>query len=69
MEKSMIKGITIGNIVLVLLAVIIFIGCEALNKPKFADVVGVKEITETTETPREVCEDVQVVLTAPVSTP
>jgi uncharacterized protein YcfJ len=69
MGNSMIKSITIGSIVMMLLAVSIFTGCEALNKPKFADVVGVKEITETTETPREVCEDVQVRQQAPVKDP
>lgn len=69
MEKPVIKGITIGNIVMVLLAVSIFIGCEALNKPKFAEVVEVKEIVETTETPREVCEDMQVRQQAPVKDP
>lgn len=69
MEKSTIKGITIGSIVMVLLAVSIFTGCEALNKPKFAEVAGVTEITETIETPREVCEDVQVRQQAPVKDP
>ncbi len=69
MEKSIIKVITIGSIVMVLFAVSVFTGCEALNKPKFADVVGVKEITETIETPREVCEDVQVSQQAPVKDP
>lgn len=69
MERSMINGITIGSIVIVLLAVNIFTGCEALNKPKFAEVVGVVEVTETTETPREVCEDVQVRQQAAVKDP
>lgn len=69
MGKSMIKGTVIGGIAMVVLAVNIFAGCEALNKPKFAEVVGVVEVTETTETPREVCEDVQVRQQAPVKDP
>jgi uncharacterized protein YcfJ len=69
MGKSVVKGTTIGSILMGLLAVSIFIGCEALNKPKFAEVVGVKEVTETTETPREVCEDVPVRQQAPVKDP
>jgi uncharacterized protein YcfJ len=69
MEKAINKGITIGSILIMLLVVSVFTGCEALNKPKFAEVVGVKEITETIETPREVCEDVQVRQQAPVKDP
>jgi uncharacterized protein YcfJ len=69
MGKSMIKGIMLSGIATVVLAVSIFTGCEALNKPKFADVVGVVEVTETTETPREICEDVQVRQQAPVKDP
>lgn len=69
MGKTMIKGTAISGIAMVVLAVNIFTGCEALNKPKFAEVVGVVEVTETTETPREVCEDVQVRQQAPVKDP
>jgi uncharacterized protein YcfJ len=69
MGKSMIKGTVIGSIAMVVLVVSILTGCEALNKPKFAEVVGVVEIMETTETPREVCEDVQVRQQAPVKDP
>jgi uncharacterized protein YcfJ len=39
---------------------------KALTKPKFADVVAVKEVTETVVTPREECHDVQVQKQAPV---
>jgi uncharacterized protein YcfJ len=42
------------------------IGYKALTQPKFADVVGVKEITETIKTPREECQDVVVQQQAPV---
>ncbi len=47
MRKSMIKGTVIGDIAMVVFVVSILTGCEALNKPKFAEVVGVVEITET----------------------
>jgi uncharacterized protein YcfJ len=66
MDKSMIKGIVIGSIVMVVLAAGADVGYKALTKPKFADVVAVKEITETIKTPREECQDVQVQQQAPV---
>lgn len=66
MEKSMIKGIVIGCIAMVALAVAGVGGYKALNKPKFADVVAVKEITETVVTPREECRNVAVQQKAPV---
>ena len=66
MDKSMIKGIVIGGIVMVVLAAGADVGYKALTKPKFAEVVGVKEITETIKTPREECRDVVVQQQAPV---
>ena len=66
MDKSMVKGIVIGGIVMVVLAAGADVGYKALTKPKFADVVGVKEVTETIKTPREECQDVQVQQQAPV---
>lgn len=69
MEKKVNKGIRIDTIVIMLLAISIFTGCEAMSKPKFAEVVGVKEITETIETPREECEDVKVRQQAAVKDP
>jgi uncharacterized protein YcfJ len=66
MDKSMIKGIVIGGIVMVVFAAGADIGYKALTKPKFAEVVAVKEITETIKTPREECQDVQVQQQAPV---
>jgi len=66
MDKSMIKGIVIGGIVMVVLAAGADVGYKALTKPKFADVVAVKEITETIKTPREECQDVQVQQQAPM---
>ncbi|MFO1304840.1 MAG: glycine zipper 2TM domain-containing protein [Burkholderiales bacterium] len=41
-------------------------GCDSMSKPKFAEVVSVKEAKETIKTPREVCEDVVVQKQAPV---
>lgn len=66
METSMIKGIAIGGIAMVVLAAGAVTGYKVLVKPKFAEVVAVKEITETIKTPREVCEDVPVRQQAPV---
>ena len=65
----MIKGIVIGVIAMVVLAAGIVTGYNVLVKPKFADVITVKEITETIKTPREVCEDVPVQQQAPVKDP
>lgn len=69
MEKSMIKGIMIGGIAVVVLAVAGVGGYKALSKPKFADVVAVREITETITTPREECRNVKVQHKAPVKDP
>jgi len=66
MERSMIKGIAVGTIAIVVLAAGAVTGYKVLAKPKFADVVAVKEITETVKTPHEVCEDVPVQQQAPV---
>jgi uncharacterized protein YcfJ len=65
MEKSMMKGIAVGGIAMVVLGSGA-VTYKTLTKPKFADVVAVKEVTETVVTPREHCEDVQVQKQAPV---
>jgi uncharacterized protein YcfJ len=62
----MIKGVGIGAIAMVVVAVGAVPTYKALTKPKFADVVAVKEVTETIQTPREECQDVQVTHQAPV---
>lgn len=67
MEKSIIKGIVIG-IATVALVVAGVAGYKALH-PKSADVVAVKEITQTIETPRKECRDVQVQRRAPAADP
>jgi len=69
MEKSMIKGIAIGAVAIVVLALGAVGGYKALNEPKFADVVAVKEVTETIVTPREECRNVAVQQRAPVRDP
>ena len=66
MDKSMIKGIAVGGLTMVVLGASGVTGYEALTKPKFAEVVAVKELTETVLTPRERCQDVQVRHQAPV---
>jgi uncharacterized protein YcfJ len=66
MDKSMMKGLVIGGVAMVVLTAGGVTGYRALTQPKVADVVAVKEVTETIETPREVCEDVQVQKQAPV---
>jgi uncharacterized protein YcfJ len=67
MEKTMFKGITIG-IATMALAVVGVAGYKAIN-PKSADVVAITEITQTIETPRKECKDVQVHQRAPASDP
>ena len=65
MDRSMMKGLVVGGIAMVVLGA----GAaswKTLSKPAFADVVAVKEVTETVVTPHERCEDVQVKHQAPV---
>src|SRR5262250_3086786 len=66
MDKSMIKGVVIGGVAMVVVAAGAVPTYNALTKPKVADVIGVKEVTETIVTPREECQDVQVQKQAPV---
>ena len=66
MDMSMVKGFAIGGVAMVVLGAGAVTGYQALTKPKFAEVVGAKEVFETVITPREQCEDVQVQHQAPV---
>jgi uncharacterized protein YcfJ len=66
MDKSMVKGVVIGGIAMVVLTGGAVTGYKALNQPKYADVVKVKEVTQAVTTPREECKDVQVQKQAPV---
>lgn len=65
MNTSMIKGIVIGGVAMVALTAA-GVGYQTLSKPKFADVLAVKEVKQTIVTPREECRDVQVTKQAPV---
>lgn len=66
MDNSTIKGIVIGAIVATAGGAIASYTMLGDNAPDFAQVVNVTEITETVNTPREVCEDVAVTKKAPV---
>lgn len=69
MDSSMIKGVVIGGIAMVVVSAGAVTGYRVMTKPKFADVVTVKEVTETVVTPREECQDVQVTKKAPTQDP
>ena len=69
MDSSMIKGVVIGGIAMVVVSAGAVTGYKALTKPKFAEVVAVKEVTETVVTPREECADVHVQRQAPTQDP
>jgi uncharacterized protein YcfJ len=64
MNKSMVTGLVIG--VAVAIAASGIAGYKMLTKEVYADVVAVKEVTETVKTPREQCEQVAVQKQAPV---
>lgn len=66
MDKSMVKGLVIGGVAAVVVAAGGVTGYQAATKPKFAEVVAVKEAREKVTTPKEVCEQVQVQKQAPV---
>jgi uncharacterized protein YcfJ len=66
MDKSTIKGVVLGGAAMVVLSAGAVTGYQTLSKPKFADVVAVKEVTTTVVTPRQECQDVQVQKQAPV---
>lgn len=66
MDSSMIKGIVVGGIAMVVLTAGGVTAYNSLSKPTHADVIGVKEVTQTINTPREECHDVQVQKQAPV---
>jgi uncharacterized protein YcfJ len=70
MDKSMITGLVIGAVVATTggaIASYKMFGDKAAEKgPEYAEVINVEEISETVNTPREVCEDVAVSKKAPV---
>jgi uncharacterized protein YcfJ len=65
MDKSMVKGMAVGGLVMVLFGAGA-VGYQQINQPQQATVVSVKAVTETVSTPRERCSDVQVSRQAPV---
>lgn len=66
MDKSMMKGVVIGGLAMMVLGTGAVTGYKSLSKPTFADVVAVKEVTETVTTPRQHCENFQVQHETPV---
>lgn len=60
MDKSMIKGMAVGGVAMVVLGAGAVTGYKTMTKPAFADVIAVKEVVETSVTPQQKCEDVQV---------
>ena len=66
MDKSTINGIVIGVVIATAGGAIASYTMLADKAPDYAQVVNVEELTETINTPREVCEDVPVTRKAPV---
>jgi len=67
MNKSILKGTLLGGLSILIFAVLAVGGYKVLHRPKVAEVVAVKEVTETVMTPREECRDIQVRQRAPVN--
>ena len=68
MNKSMLTGVIAGAVAVTALGGVA--GYKVLNpEPEFAEVLAVKPVTETTRTPKEICEDVVVNEQAPVKDP
>lgn len=66
MDKSMVKGVVVGGLAMVVLTAGGVTGYRAMTQPTSAEVVAVKDVTQTITTPREECQDVQVQKQAPV---
>ena len=66
MDKSTINGIVIGVVIATAGGAIASYTMLSDKAPDYAQVVNVEELTETINTPREVCEDVAVTKKAPV---
>jgi hypothetical protein len=66
MNTSMLKGMALGGVAMVVIGAGAVTGYRTLAKPTVAEVVAVKDVTETVVTPREHCEDVAVQHKAPV---
>jgi uncharacterized protein YcfJ len=66
MNKSMVTGIVLGGAAMVVVTAGAVTGYKKFSEPKYAEVVGVKEVTQTVTTPRQECREVQVQKQAPV---
>jgi uncharacterized protein YcfJ len=66
MDKSMLIGIVIGGVIATAGGTIAGYNLLSKQEPSYAEVLKVDEITETVQTPREVCEDVTVTHQKPV---
>jgi len=66
MDRSMLSGLVIGVVVATAGGAIASYTMLKDKTPDYAEVVNVEEVTETINTPREVCEDVAVTRKAPV---
>ena len=66
MDNSMIKGMLIGGVAMVAVGAAGVTGYQQLSQPKFAEVLAVKDVTETIKTPRQECHDVVVQHQAPI---
>lgn len=69
MDRSMMKGMALGGLAMVIVGAGAVGGYQTLARPQVAEVVAVKEVMTTVNTPREVCEDVVVQRQAPVQDP
>jgi uncharacterized protein YcfJ len=65
-DKSMVKGLVVGGAAMVVLTGGAVTGYKAMNEPKYAEVLRVKEVTQTVATPRQDCREVQLQKQAPV---
>jgi uncharacterized protein YcfJ len=66
MDKSMIKGLVLGGVAMVVITGGAVTGYRAIKQPDYAEVLHVKEVTQTVTTPRQECQEVQVQKQAPV---
>ncbi len=60
MNTSMLKGILIGGIATVGITAAGITGYQTLSRPKFAEVIAVKPVSETVKQAREECRDVAI---------
>ena len=60
MDTSMVKGLAIGAASVVALSASGIVGYKTLVRPRYAEVLAVKDIKEKVRTPREECQDVPV---------